>query len=164
MGDSASEVPEPPWFAKPGALNVPTVMAVNEQGQNIELPYIHYALIDNEPMLLGTTGKNGEVYGDYLRAFPMPRLPLKTHVNDEVLEDLYTDYPFNWTLKLAIYHLGDAGVIADVHQYRSSYLKLKYMRQENARISHILEYLQKEQEQHNTKLRAFVEEVKGIQE
>ena len=94
----------------------------------------------------------------------MPWLPLKTHVNGEVLEDLYTDYPFNWTLNLAIYHLGDAGVIADIHWYRSSFLKLKYIWQENTHISHILEYLQKEQEQYNTKLVAFVKEVKGIRE
>jgi hypothetical protein len=74
------------------------------------------------------------------------------------------DYPFNWTLNLAMYHLGDAGIIADVHRYRSSYLKLKFMKQESERIMRILEHIQREQEQHNTELAAFVGEVASIRE
>jgi hypothetical protein len=74
----------------------------------------------------------------------MKQLPFKTRVDDNDLEPLYTDHPFNWTLNLALYHMGDAGILADVYQYRSSYQKLKYLRNENARISQILLIIQKE--------------------
>ena len=164
MGDSISQVPDPPWFAKPKLPTIPKVFAVDKYGQKQELPYIRYALIDNEPMLLGTTGKNEGVYGDYLRAMPMPDLPYESKIDDSALEDLYTDYPFNWTLNLALYHLGDAGILADVHQYQSSYHKLKHMKQENTRITHVLELLMKEQEQHNTEIAAFIGEVASIRE
>ena len=164
MGDTGSTVPDPPWFAKPRLPEIPTITAVDDHGQTIELPYMRYALIDDEPMLLGTTDRTGAVYGDYLRAFPMPNLPFESNMNDTVLEELYTDHPFNWNLNLALYHMGDTGVIADVHRYRSSYLKLKYMRRENERITRILEHIQKEQVQHNTELLAFVEEVSAIRE
>jgi hypothetical protein len=65
----------------------------------------------------------------------MLELPFKSHINDEALETLYTNHPFNWTLNLALYHLGDAGILADVYRYRTSYLKLKHLRDENAHIS-----------------------------
>ena len=45
----------------------------------------------------------------------MPDLPFESNTNDTVLEELYTDHPFNWNLNLALYHMGDVGVIADVH-------------------------------------------------
>jgi hypothetical protein len=60
--------------------------------------------------------------------------------------------------------MGDAGILADVYQFRSFYQKLKHLRNENARISQILLMLQKEQEQHNTEIGAFLEEIKGIRE
>ncbi len=115
MGDNADKVPNPPWFTKPTFPTIPVISAVNEYSQTVELPYIRYTIIDNEPMLLGTQKKNGEVYRDYLKAFPMPTLSFESHVNDSALEGLYIDYPFNWTLNLALYHMGDAGVLTDVH-------------------------------------------------
>jgi hypothetical protein len=164
MGDNSSKVPDPPWFLKPDLPHIPKVTAVNEHGQTITLPYIRYALIDYEPMLLGTAPGEDGIYADYLRAHPITTLPIETSINDGALEDLYTDYPFNWSLNLALYKLGDAGVIADVHQYRSSYLKLKYMQQENACIMRILVSIQKEQEQHNSELAAFLGEVTSIRD
>jgi hypothetical protein len=74
---------------------------------------------------LGTTGRFEGVYREPLKAYPIEHLPYETWVNDNDLEPLYTDYPFNWTLNLALYHMGDVGVLADVHQYRSFYQKLK---------------------------------------
>jgi hypothetical protein len=164
MGDNSSKIPDPPWFLKPDLPHIPKVTAVNEHGQTVTLPYIRYALIDYEPMLLGTAPGEDGIYADYLRVHPVTTLPIETSINDGALEDLYTDYPFNWSLYLALYKLGDAGVIADVHQYRSSYLKLKYMQQENARITRILVSIQKEQEQHNSELAAFLGEVTSIRE
>jgi hypothetical protein len=66
-------------------------------------------------MLLGTAPGEEGIYADYLRAFPTTTLPIETNINNGALEDLYTDYPFNWSLNLTLYKLGDAGVIADVH-------------------------------------------------
>ena len=103
MGDNADEVPDPPWFAKLTLPTIPVVSAINEQGQTVKLLYIHYTIIDNEPMLLGTQKKNREVYRDYLQAFPMLKLLFKSNTNDSALKGLYMDYPFNWTLNLALY-------------------------------------------------------------
>jgi hypothetical protein len=58
--------------------------------------------------------------------------------------------------------MGNAGILADVYRYRSFYQKLKHIRNENAWISRILLTIQKEQEQHNTEIGAFLEEIKGI--
>ena len=77
---------------------------------------MQYGLVKNEPLLLGTSRKNQHIYGDHLRAFSMPILSFTTNVNDLALKSLYTDYPFIWTLNLALYQMGDAGVIADVHR------------------------------------------------
>ena len=67
MPDTDShEPPDPPWFAKPNHPDIPCVEATNTKGHTVELPYIRYALIDEEPMLLGTTGKGEAVYGEYL--------------------------------------------------------------------------------------------------
>jgi hypothetical protein len=96
---------------------MPAVTAVNQQGQTIELPYMRYALMDEEPMLLGTDRKGGDVYGEYLQAIPMRDMQLHARVDDLALDELYTDYPFNWTQQLALFHLGDAGILADVHRY-----------------------------------------------
>jgi hypothetical protein len=100
---------------KPTAPNIPTLVGQDNHGQPYELPYMHYSLVENEPLLLGTAGNNHNVYGDSLRVFPMPVLPFATNIDDSRLDMLYTDYPFNWTLNLALYQMGDAGVIADVH-------------------------------------------------
>jgi hypothetical protein len=69
--DSNQEPPDLPWFVKPVALNIPTLTATNQFGQNIELPYLRYGLIEDEPYLLGTTGRSGGVYREPLKAFPM---------------------------------------------------------------------------------------------
>jgi hypothetical protein len=114
-GNSDQEAPDLSWFTKPIALNVPTLTVTNQFGQNIELSYLQYELIENEPYLLGTMGRSGEVYGEHLKAFPIQRLPFKACVDDNDLEPLYTDHPFNWTLNLALYHMGDASILADVH-------------------------------------------------
>jgi hypothetical protein len=74
----------------------------------------------------------------------MQRLPFETCIDDDNLEPLYTNHLFNWTLNLALYHMGDAGILADVHRYRSSYQKLKHLQSENAWISQILIMIQKE--------------------
>jgi hypothetical protein len=83
-------VPDPPWFAKLTIPTIPNVSAITADGTTIDLPYIRYALIDNELMLLGTAGWGQDVYGDYLRALPAPVLPFEDRDN-EALKDLYTE-------------------------------------------------------------------------
>jgi hypothetical protein len=110
---------------------MPTVATVDAEGNTLILPYIWYALIDYKPMLLRTKGRFKEVFRDYLKVEAKNHLPLPSSIDNTVLKDLYTNYPFNWMLNLALYHLGNTGVIADVYQYRLAYLKLKSMKQEN---------------------------------
>jgi hypothetical protein len=114
-GNGDPEAPDLPWFAKPIALNVLTLTTTNQHEQQIELPYLQYGLIEDEPYLLGTTGRFRQIFGEMLKAYPMEHLPYETHVDDDDLEPFYTDHPFNWTLNLALYHMGNAGILADVH-------------------------------------------------
>jgi hypothetical protein len=74
---------------------MPAITAVNQNGQTIELPYMWYTLMDKELMLLGMDRKDGEVYGEYLQATPMPNMQLHARVDDLALNELYTNYPFN---------------------------------------------------------------------
>ena len=160
----SEQILDPPWFLKPRLPDMPAVTAVNQQGQTIELPYMRYALMDEEPMLLGTDKKGGDVYGEYLQATPMRDMQLHARVDDLALDELYTDYPFNWTQQLALFHLGDAGILADVHRYRQSYLKLKLLKNENERLSRILLYVQGEHEQHNKEIEGLLEQVKMVKQ
>jgi hypothetical protein len=128
MGPSDAEAPDPPWFAKPDIPSMPMVSTVDANRETIELPYIIYNLIDNKSMLLGIKGRVEEVFGDYLCARPKHYLPLPFNIDDAAMEDLYTDYLLNWTLNLALYYLGDAGIITDIYWFRSAYLKLKFMK------------------------------------
>ena len=164
MGGDSDSAPAPPWFTKPSAPTLPQVTATTDSGHTIPLPYLRYALVDNEPMLLGTTGRDKEVYGEYLRALPAPTLPFQSTLDDGALEELYTDHPFNWTMNLALFHLGDAGILADVHRYRSAYTKLHFMKRENSRLANLVEHLQKEQEKHNDDIRTFIQDVQIIRQ
>jgi hypothetical protein len=128
MGPSNSNIPDLPWFAKPNIPSMPIVATMDAEGNTLILSYIQYALIDHKPMLLGTKGRSKEVFRDYLCMEAKNHLLLPSSIDNMALEDLYTDYPFNWTFNLALYHLGDAGIITDVHQYRPAYLKLKSMK------------------------------------
>ena len=62
--EDSGEVPDPPWFPKPNLPDIPALTVNGPQGQLIELPYMRYALIDEQPMLLGTDKKNGAIYGE----------------------------------------------------------------------------------------------------
>jgi hypothetical protein len=62
----SEQVLDPPWFLKPRLPNMPAIIAVNQNGQTIELPYMWYTLMDKEPMLLEMDRKDGEVYREYL--------------------------------------------------------------------------------------------------
>jgi hypothetical protein len=77
-GNSNQEAPDPPWFAKPIAPNVPTLTTTNQHGQQIELPYLWYGLIEDKPYLLGTTGRFEGVYREPLKAYPIEHLPYET--------------------------------------------------------------------------------------
>jgi hypothetical protein len=160
----SKQVPDPPWFLKLWLPNMPAITTVNQHGQAIELPYMQYALIDEEPMLLGTDRKDREVYGEYLQATPMPSIQLHTRVNDLALNELYTNYPFNWMQQLALFYLGDASILTDVYCYWQSYLKLKLMKNENEHLSRILLYAQGEHEQHNKKVKALLKQVKAVKQ
>jgi hypothetical protein len=38
--NSNQEAPDPPWFTKPIAPNIPSLAAVNQFGQSVKLPYL----------------------------------------------------------------------------------------------------------------------------
>jgi hypothetical protein len=93
---------------------------------------------------------------------PAPHLPYNLHVDDDNLEDLYLDHLFNWAVNYALYRLGDAGVLADVHRLRMSYAKLKHFKGEHRRMRKIIDTVQKEVHDHNTEIQTFIKEVEGF--
>jgi len=117
--------PNPPWFKRPEVPFIPKLEAEDENGRTFELPYLRFALSDDEPVMLGTTERDAPVYRGEIKAVPAPHIPDNPHVDDDDLEDLYLDHPFNWAVNYALYRLGDAGILADVHRLRMSYAKLK---------------------------------------
>jgi len=115
-------------------------------------------------MILGTTGHEQPIYGQELIAMPTPAPPWPTNVDDTNLEELYLDHPFNWAMSFALFKLGDAGVLADVHRFRSSYLKLKGLKNKNMHLEHIIGALQFEKEGHTEEITTFAKEVEGIKD
>jgi hypothetical protein len=108
------------------------------------------------------TERDGTVYVGELQATPAPPPPVLTNINNGDLEELYLDHPFNWAVNYALFRLGDAGVLADIHRFRQSYSKLKALKRENERLTRIIGAIQKEQEGHNKEIRTFTGEVKGL--
>ena len=63
---------------------------------------------------------------------------------------------------MALYKLGDVGVIADVHCFRISYLKLKGLKTTNDTIEWLSRALQVEQMWHNDNIQKFIRELDEI--
>jgi hypothetical protein len=164
MGTNDSLAPDPPWFPKPPPPHAPEVHGVDKEGRHVNLPYIRYALMDDDPVLLGVAGRDQEIFGEPLRAFPAPPVPFTTHINNRALEGLYTDHPFTWAQQIALYRLGDAGVLGDVHRLRTSYQKLKWLKHEQETLSRILGSIQKEQTLHIESISKFVQETLDVRE
>ena len=139
-------------------------MSFNENRQPIDLPYLRYTLTDDEPVILGTQGRDEMVFHGKIKAMPAPSLPFPRLVDNSDLELLYLDHPFNWAVNHALYCLGDAGILADVHRYRMSYCQLRSLKCENEKLTQIIGAIQKEQEAHNGEIHAFTERIKGIKE
>ena len=164
MGTDSNNPPDPPWFPRPDAPFVPRLVALDENRDPIDLPYLRYTLADDEPVLLGTQGRDQTVHHAELVAMPAPPPPFPSSVQDNDLELLYLDHPFNWAVNHALYRLGDAGVLADVHRYRTSYGHLRALKRENEKLTRIIGAIQKEQEAHNLEIRTFTDRIKGIKQ
>ena len=93
-----------------------------------------------------------------------PSPPFPSSVDDRDLKLLYLDHPFNWAINHALYHLGDAGILTDIHRYRMSYCQLRSLKCENEKLTQIIGIIQKEQKAHNGEIRAFTKCIKGIKE
>src|SRR5712672_1136157 len=112
--------------------------------------------------MLGTTEQDAPIYQGEIKAVPAPHIPDNPHVDDDDLEDLYLDHLFNWAVNYALYRLGDAGILADVHRLRMSYAKLKNFKEGHRRLHKIIDAVQKEVHDHNTKIQTFVKEVQSL--
>ena len=164
MGGSGPVAPPPPWFKAPEHPSLPKVTALDKHNHLINLPYLRYALIDDEPMIVGTTQDHGPVYGEELKAQEAPPPPFTSSINDSEIDDLYRDYPFNWAINLALTCLGDAGVMADVHHFRTSYSKIKALKNYNDLLNRFLVFIQKEQEAHTREIQKYISDTQAIKD
>ena len=139
-------------------------MSFDKNKQPIDLPYLQYTLTDDEPVILGTQGRDEMVFHGEIKAMPAPSSPFSSLVNDGDLELLYVDHPFNWAVNHALYRLRDAGILTDVHRYRMSYCQLRSLKRKNKKLTQSIGAIQKEQEAHNGEIHAFTEHIKGIKE
>ena len=101
----------------------------------IDLPYLRYTLTDDEPVILRTQGRDKMVFHGKIKAMPAPFPPFPSSVDDGDLELLYLDHPFNWAVNHALYCLGDAGILADIHRYRMSYCQLRSLKRKNEKLT-----------------------------
>src|SRR5712675_2048744 len=154
--------PNPPWFKRTKAPLGPILEAKDANGRPFELPYLRFALTDDEPVVLGTTEQDTPVYVGEIKALLAPPSDYDLHVDDDDLEELYLDHPFNWAVNFALYHLGDAGVLADVYRLRKSYAKLKNFKYDTAKMRRIIEAVQKEVEGNNKEIQTFVHEMEEL--
>ena len=70
---------------------------------------------------MGTQGRDEMVFHGEIKAMPAPSPPFPSLVDNGDLELLYFNHPFNWAVNHTLYHLGDAGILADVHRYKMPY-------------------------------------------
>ncbi len=154
--------PPPPWFKCPDVPTVPQVIIENKQGELNELPFVRYALLDNTLMILGTQGCKEAVYGCELTALPTPPLPWMMTCNDGELDLLVTDYPFNFTLDTALFHLGDPSILGDVYQFHQAYPRLMALKHEGKSLRNTLAALQKEQATHLKRVQTHIREVEEV--
>ena len=152
-----------PWFRWTLSI-IPKVVTEDKKGQRRELPFICFALLDNEPMILGTNGCRKKIFGQTLTANLAPPLPYTTGCDENDLTILYTNHPFNWGINFTLYRLGDPRVMGDVYRFRNSYTQLKALRHENDTLARLIKNIQKEQEQHNADIGKFSWEIVAVQE
>ena len=93
----------PPWFKRAVPSLIPKVVTKDNDGKLCKLPYVQFTLLDDQPMVLGTAGKGTTIYGQRLTASPAPPPPYLSKCDDDNLDILYDDYPFNWAISFALY-------------------------------------------------------------
>ena len=152
MGTDSDNPLDPLWFPRPDTPFVLRLVALDKNRDPVDLPYLQYALADDEPVLLGTQGHDQTVHHTELVAMPAPPPPFPSSVQDSNLELLYLNHPFNWAVNHALYCLEDAGILADVHRYRTSYGHLRALKHKNEKLTRIIGAIQKEQEAHNLEI------------
>jgi hypothetical protein len=162
MGTNSDGPPDPPWFPRPNINTIPKVIAIDENGKEFELPYLRYALSNGEPVILGTTGRDGPVYEGDIAALPAKGVPDNPLIDNSDHKELYLNHPFNWAINVAIYRLGNPGVMADVYHLRASYGKLKSLKQENERIVRLVKAFQEEQTKINKTIKDFANGVEAL--
>src|SRR5258707_7959315 len=113
-------------------------------------------------MVLGTTGKGTTIFGQRLTASPALPPPYLSKCDDDNLNILYNNYPFNWAISFALYQLGDPGVISDVFSLRSLYGQLKALKHENDTLAQLITHLQEEQEWHNKEIKEFTDDTAAM--
>jgi len=93
--------------------------------------YIHYLSVNDGVVHQGTEGKDKAIYGTPLhaRAFPTPNFhcPGVKDTDHTIFNPSSTSY---LVVDDALYHLGDPGIIADVHMLRAQYNKLESIKQQ----------------------------------
>jgi len=94
MIEGSESHPGLPWFRWTSSI-IPKVVTEDEKGQWQELPFICFALLNNEPMILGTDGHRKKIFGQTLTANPALPLPYMTGCDENDLAVFYTDHSFN---------------------------------------------------------------------
>ena len=162
MGTDSAGLPDPPWFKHPDTTTIPKVIATDKNNREFELSYLRYCLSNGEPVILGTTECDGPVYEGDLATLSAHGVPDNPLIDDTDLKELYLDHLFNWAINIAIFQLGDPGVMADVYHFRASYAKLKALKMENARIVRLVEAFQEEQTKHTKVIKDFTNGMEAL--
>ena len=108
---------------------------VNEQSQPEAAKYIRYLSANDGVVHQGTRGKDQPIYATTLhaRAFPTPNFS-RPGIKDT---DLYIFHPSSSSRIIvddALYHLGDPGVIADVHTLRAQHDELMRIKRQRLEL------------------------------
>ena len=123
---------------------------------------MRYALLNDALMILGTQGREEAIYRHELKALPVPPLPWMSMCDDGELDLLVTDYPFNFALDTALFHIRDPGILGDVYQFCQAYPCLMALKREGESLRNTLATLQKEQATHLERVQAHIKEVEEV--
>lgn len=132
---------------------------IEEEGEIKRLAYVQYGLDGDEPVYMGTNGKRQTIYARRLYALP------HTYIHDPPVDDgdltlLLEDYPFNPSIQIALFAIGDPTLLADVYRFRSMENKLAGLRRAQDHLQHIFDNVQIRL--HNARVRALCAERNDI--
>jgi len=131
-GEEDTDHPGGQWMCfNPGNTSHYPLVFVNTDNRPWAAKYICYLSVNDRVIHQGTEGKDKAIYGTPLHAcsYPTPNFH-RPEVKDTDHTIFHPSSTSHLVIDNTLYHLGDPGVVADVHMLRAQYNKLEEIKQQ----------------------------------